>query len=154
MRAPGLRALVRRALDRVRALARRRCRPPTSDALGRRGERVAATALRSAGYRVLARRVRTAAGEIDLLALDGETLVVVEVKASSVSDESDSLGSRRPLDRVDHAKRRRLAHAARALRGRRFTGRPRRIDAVSVLFDGRRSAVTIVRGAVPLARRT
>jgi putative endonuclease len=50
-------------------------------AAGREGERRAAAALEAAGMRILARNFRSGQGEIDLVALDGETLVFVEVKA-------------------------------------------------------------------------
>ena len=43
-------------------------------------ERLAAWLLRARGYRVLGHRVRTPAGEVDLVCRRGRTLVVVEVK--------------------------------------------------------------------------
>ena len=58
---------------------------------GRRSERAAARFLRGLGYRVVAANVSDPAGEIDLIALDGQTVVVVEVR----STESDDL--ERPL---------------------------------------------------------
>ncbi len=48
--------------------------------LGNWGEGVAAVQLEAAGYAIVARNWRCAAGEIDLVARDGETLVFVEVK--------------------------------------------------------------------------
>ena len=48
---------------------------------GRRAETIAAWWLRLKGYRVLARRVRTPVGEIDLVVRRGRTLAFVEVKA-------------------------------------------------------------------------
>jgi putative endonuclease len=49
--------------------------------LGRRAEDAAATWLTQLGWRVMARRWRSAAGEIDLICADqGGTLVAVEVK--------------------------------------------------------------------------
>lgn len=48
--------------------------------LGAWGERVAATQLEAAGYRILDRNWRCSQGEIDLIAQTGETLVFVEVK--------------------------------------------------------------------------
>ncbi|CFX06945.1 conserved protein of unknown function [Candidatus Filomicrobium marinum] len=47
---------------------------------GLMAERVAATWLMFKGYRVLGRRVRTAGGEIDLIAVRGRRLAFVEVK--------------------------------------------------------------------------
>jgi putative endonuclease len=48
---------------------------------GREGEMRAADALEKAGLRIIARNIRSPSGEIDLIALDGETLVFIEVKA-------------------------------------------------------------------------
>lgn len=47
---------------------------------GRRGEALAAWYLRFKGWRVLAQRVKTPRGEIDLVARRGSTLAIVEVK--------------------------------------------------------------------------
>jgi putative endonuclease len=48
---------------------------------GHHGEWLAALALMSKGYRILARRYRTRLGEIDLIARRGDLILVVEVKA-------------------------------------------------------------------------
>lgn len=48
---------------------------------GRRGEMLAALALRLKGYRILARNVRTPRGEIDIIARRGALIAFVEVKA-------------------------------------------------------------------------
>ncbi|MEQ8229086.1 MAG: YraN family protein [Rhodospirillales bacterium] len=48
---------------------------------GRGAESRAAFWLRLKGYRIIARRARTPAGEIDLIAAKGRTLVFIEVKA-------------------------------------------------------------------------
>jgi putative endonuclease len=48
---------------------------------GVQAERIAALYLRLKGYRVIAKRYRNHYGEIDLLAVRGKTLAVVEVKA-------------------------------------------------------------------------
>lgn len=47
---------------------------------GRRGETLAAWYLRLHGWRIVARRVRTPRGEIDLVARRGRTVCFVEVK--------------------------------------------------------------------------
>jgi putative endonuclease len=52
--------------------------------LGREGEERAAKALEAGGMNIIARNVRSRQGEIDIIALDGETIVFVEVKAWSV----------------------------------------------------------------------
>ena len=49
-------------------------------ALGDQGESVAARLLAEAGMAILDRNWRCEAGEIDIVAMDGETLVICEVK--------------------------------------------------------------------------
>ncbi len=53
---------------------------------GRRAESAAALYLRLKGYRILARRARTRAGEVDIVARHGDTLVFVEVKLRATLD--------------------------------------------------------------------
>ena len=50
---------------------------------GRKGEEQAAAALRTSGMEIIARNVRSRYGEIDIVALSGETIVFVEVKTWS-----------------------------------------------------------------------
>ena len=50
------------------------------EASGRKGETLAAWYLRLKGWRILARRVKTPRGEVDLVARRGTTVVFVEVK--------------------------------------------------------------------------
>ena len=47
---------------------------------GRASELIAAAALMARGYRILARRVRTPYGEVDIIAVRGRRLAFVEVK--------------------------------------------------------------------------
>ena len=62
---------------------------------GRRAETLASWYLRLKGYAILGRRIKTRAGEIDILARRGQTLVVTEVKARpDISAAEDSLGFR------------------------------------------------------------
>ena len=52
-----------------------------AEARGRRAETLCTWLLRAKGYRILARRFRTPAGELDIVARRGRTVVFVEVKA-------------------------------------------------------------------------
>ncbi|GAA3023222.1 YraN family protein [Microbacterium dextranolyticum] len=72
------------------------------DVRGRAGEDRATAYLRERGYAVLERNWRCAAGEIDIVATQGEDLVVVEVKTRR------SVGFGHPFDAVDARKRDRL----------------------------------------------
>ncbi len=76
--------------------------------LGERGERAAARYLRKLGYKIVAAGDRTALGELDLVAVDGRTVVFVEVKTR----ESHEAGH--PLEAVDAAKQARLSRLALA----------------------------------------
>ena len=53
---------------------------PSLRAIGRKGEDAAAEYLLGLGYTVVTRRYHVKGSEIDIVALDGETLVFVEVK--------------------------------------------------------------------------
>lgn len=69
-------------------------------------ERLAALFLMLKGYRILGIRVRTAAGEIDLIVLRGDRLAFVEVKRRTNVREADVEGS------VSLKQRRRVRSAA------------------------------------------
>ncbi|MBZ6377524.1 hypothetical protein B5C34_04490 [Pacificimonas flava] len=67
---------------------------------GRRAETTAAWFLRFKGYRILDRRVRVRAGEVDLVARRGATVVFVEVKARPDEAAADAAIAPGRLSRV------------------------------------------------------
>lgn len=67
---------------------------------GRRGERMAAWWLRLKGWRILDTRVRTPAGEVDLVARRGNLIAFVEVKTRATAAELDLAIDERRLARV------------------------------------------------------
>lgn len=71
-----------------------------AEASGRRGERVAGWWLRLKGWSILDRRVRTAAGEVDLVARKGSLIAFVEVKSRATAAELDFAIDQRRLSRV------------------------------------------------------
>jgi putative endonuclease len=71
-----------------------------AEASGRRGERIAAWWLRLKGWRVLDSRVRTPAGEVDLVARRGNLIAFVEVKTRKTAAELDFAIDQRRLARV------------------------------------------------------
>jgi putative endonuclease len=104
---------------------------------GTRSERAAARYLRRAGFRVVARNVVTGYGEIDLVALEGRTVVFVEVRSTEDEDTS------RPAESVDGRKQERLTEAALDfLRRRRLLEYPARFDVLILSWPpGRREPV-------------
>jgi putative endonuclease len=74
---------------------------------GAAAEHLAADYLAAQGIKILARNLRCKAGEIDLVGLDQDVLVIVEVRLRSRLDFGGAAGS------VTAAKQRRILRAAR-----------------------------------------
>lgn len=106
----------------------------TRAALGAHGERLAEKHLKSKGFSVLGRNLRTDVGEVDLLCLDPDrrTVVVVEVKTRSLAEGEAELFL--PPEASITARKRRtlqkLLHTLAAANG--WTDRPMRIDVVAI----------------------
>ena len=132
--------LVYRLGDAVRH-SRRKKLWNADQAAGRRGEDLAHRFLQNRGMRVVARnyRPRSGAGELDIVAWDGDTLVFVEVKSRT----TEEFGS--PDRAVDEAKRERLLRAARDyVRRAGVDWRRVRFDIVNVVLT-HPPAVTLLR---------
>jgi putative endonuclease len=112
---------------------------------GNRAEELAVAYVEALGMVVVGRNVRVGHLEIDILAVDGDALVVVEVRARGHRAWTP------PLESVQHVKRRRLRRAAGVLWGWRFSRLPRfqrvRFDVVSVIFGPGAPRVEHVRAA-------
>ena len=103
--------------------------PGKQDPLGARGEKAAARFLKRRGYKIVARGVRSRLGELDLVAVQGRTVVFVEVKTRAGTDAGQ------PLDAVTPEKQRRLTQAALAfLKFRGLLEERSRFDVVSVVW--------------------
>ncbi|WP_300343065.1 YraN family protein [Nesterenkonia sp.] len=101
------------------------------DRTGLIGEQLAADYLTARGHRLLARRWRSARGELDLITVHGTELVAVEVKTRRGTGFGD------PLEAVDEQKLRRLHRLlGEYASGRRVPLRERRVDVVGVLLAG------------------
>jgi len=110
--------------------------------LGRQGEALAAEFLRARRYTIVARNFRCRAGEIDLVAHDGPTLVFVEVRTR----RGTVLGT--PLESVNARKQAKVASVARhflAVRG--WGDRDARFDVIGVRLDADPPAIEHVAGA-------
>jgi putative endonuclease len=97
------------------------------DALGRRGEHVAADWLQERGYTLVDRNWRCPVGELDLVLRQGTTMVFVEVKTRS------SLAFGHPFEAITPEKAARLRRLAAAWCREQGPGSVGvRIDAVAV----------------------
>ncbi len=119
-------------------------RSPTSSsdvsnrrALGRLGERLAEQHLQSLGIRILARNVHLRHAELDLVALDGDTLCFVEVRMRTTARFGSAAES------VDRRKQRRLTRAARELLASGELPRSSRMRFDVVAVDGKCDAPVI-----------
>jgi putative endonuclease len=113
------------------------------DAVGSYGEQVAVRHLEHAGFVIVARNWRCEIGEVDVVALDGPTVVVCEVKTRSGLGYGSGLEA---VTRSKAARLRRLGHRWLLAQGRPGTGL--RFDVLAV-HRPRRGPATVehVRGA-------
>lgn len=94
------------------------------EAKGRRGEALAAWYLRLKGWHILAQRVRTPRGEIDLIARRGRQVAFIEVKWRASASDRDVA--------IDAHRLQRVVAAAETL-GQRFV-RPGDLQRIDVLL--------------------
>jgi putative endonuclease len=98
-------------------------------AVGKAGERIAENYLRKKGYRIFQKNFRTSLGEIDMICLEGETIVFVEVKTNSSTDFGV------PECRVDHRKQKQMAKVALGFhKQKEKTHCDCRFDVISILL--------------------
>jgi putative endonuclease len=115
---------------------------PRPAASGTAGEVAAARYLTERGYHVLERNFRCRGGEIDLIALDGGTLVFVEVKLRR------SLARGSPLEAVTAVKQARVRKAAQQYLG--FCGRVFgriRFDVICIMKTPKTTDITHMKAA-------
>ncbi len=119
---------------------------PHARARGAAAEDAAEAYLRLLGYRVLERNLTTKLGEIDLLALDGETLCFVEVKARTHGEFGPAIAA------VGKRKQARLARVASLVLARNRSARACRFDVLGLDRDAAGEwRFTLIRNAFQLA---
>jgi putative endonuclease len=97
--------------------------------LGDRGEDAAAKFLKRQGFHILARSLDSPLGELDIVAVDGRTVVFVEVKTR----RSDDAG--RPSEAIDQRKEQRMTQAALAyLKSNRLLDYSARFDVIAIMW--------------------
>lgn len=128
-------------MARIRSWIERRFPSPP---LGLRGERAAARYLRRHGFQIVARGARGELGELDLVAVDGRTVVFVEVKTR----RSDQHGL--PAEAVDERKQERISRVAlQFVRRNHLEPYRKRFDVISVIWPAanRRPSIEHIRAA-------
>lgn len=96
--------------------------------IGARGESAAAGYLERTGMRVIERNWRIPAGEIDIIALDGDTLVMCEVKTRTTARRGS------PEEAVSARKRQKITRLAEAYCSRNGCDPcPVRFDVISIM---------------------
>jgi len=99
--------------------------------LGQRGEELAARQLATKGFEIVARNWRCETGELDLVARDGECLVLIEVRTR----RGRSMGS--PEESITTAKQARLIALSEAYVQEQKWAGDWRIDVVAIEMDRR-----------------
>jgi len=106
--------------------------------LGRRGEDAATRFLKRLGYRILVRGLDSRLGELDIIAVDGRTIVFVEVKTRTSTDAGH------PADAIDATKQRRMTQAALAyLKSHGLLQHAARFDVVAITWPEKARRPTI-----------
>ena len=110
--------------------------------LGKLGEDLACAELSRRGYAILARRYRTKYGEIDIVARDGSTIVIVEVKTRdgrAFGDGAEAVTGRK--------QRQMLRMGTDFLLRRKLADQPCRFDVVAVNIEGAVPRIEVYRNA-------
>jgi len=102
---------------------------------GMKAEALASRYLEQAGYIILERNWRWDHAEIDLIAKDGDTIVIVEVKARS----STIYGY--PEEAVDERKIYHLCRASEAYIEKQKLDCPLRFDIISIIFKQKQTKI-------------
>lgn len=108
---------------------------------GIRGEQIARDFLRKKGFRILETNWRHEKEEVDIIAMDGVELVIVEVKTRS----TDYFGE--PEEAVDTAKENRLIDAAEAYLEQNDLDAEVRYDIISIILRDNHPEIRHIREA-------
>ena len=108
--------------------------------LGVLGERLAGKFLLRQGYRILERNARTRAGEIDIVAVKGETVRFIEVKTARSISGNPSV---RPEERIGSRKLSHMERSALVWRAQKRDEREFHIDAITVSIRSDTKEATI-----------
>jgi putative endonuclease len=138
-----------RTLKQLVARARHSLRWPfRAKPLGERGEIVAARFLKKRGYRIATTRLRQRYGEIDIIAVDNQTVIFVEVKTRRLDLTTQ------PAEAVDRVRQQRMTRAALAfLKYHNLLEYASRFDIVEIIWpaDAKAPEIRHIIDAFPAA---
>ncbi len=109
--------------------------------LGKQGEDIAGAHLRGLGMEILETNWRFRKYEIDIIAKEGDFIVIVEVKTRRTNYFGE------PQEFVNRAKQKQLIEGANAYIENKKLSLEVRFDIVSVLYNEQKSAVYLIREA-------
>jgi len=110
--------------------------------VGKQGESLAAEFLRKNGYRIVKNNFRNRYGEIDIIAIEGKTLVFIEVKTKTNSKFGP------PKMAVDLRKQRQLLKTAMMyLTQKKLNDCPARFDVVGISMIENKTEIELIRNA-------
>lgn len=130
---------------RKSAAARKKTKRTSTTAIGRKGEEVACEELVARGFEIIARNWRCRYGEADLIALDGNVVVLIEVKTRRLIHPDDRL---MPEIAVGTAKQKRYGRIASVFMLEHPDVRSVRFDVMGVgLVEGGEAKVHYIKNA-------
>ncbi|MDK2822135.1 MAG: putative endonuclease [Clostridia bacterium] len=111
--------------------------------LGKQGEQLALRKIKSLGYKILEQNFRCKIGEIDLIAMDKNTLVFIEVRSKS----TDKFGL--PQETVNCQKQKKIRDVARYyLVKNKLTTENCRFDVIGIVWNGKgKPEIEIIKNA-------
>lgn len=116
--------------------------PSAKARLGRRAEIKAAGELGKRGYRIIDSNYRCKLGEIDLIAMDGDTMVFVEVRSRTTTYFGP------PSETVNFIKQQKIIRSARVyLMQKNKHDIPCRFDVVEVVFNDKDVQIEVIKNA-------
>ncbi|MCX5887195.1 MAG: YraN family protein [Proteobacteria bacterium] len=118
---------------------------PEKKEIGQKGENLAVEYLQKLGYKVLERNYRCKLGEVDIIALDNDTLVFIEVRTRS------SLDFGLPQESINRRKRHQISKVAlEYMIRRKLKNIPARFDVVAISLEPGKEKVDHIKDAFEL----
>lgn len=118
-----------------------------AQALGKRGEELAAGLLKENGYKILLKNYKTKLGEIDIIATEKDTICFIEVKTR----ESVRFGL--PFEAISAPKQRQISKVALMfLKEKNLLDKKARFDVISVIYSNSKPQLDLIKNAFELSR--